>query len=192
MTDSRNAPHVPDRLDRKRCCLVVVDLQERFRDLIVGIDGVLAATSRLIRFCQQLEIPILVTEHYPRGLGVTVPELRELFRSFAALEKIHFSCWGDRGFRDALGAAGRDQVVLCGIESHVCVYQTAADLLRTGRQVAVATDAVSSCGRTDRELGLRRMAEMGVQSMGAQMIMFEILHRAGTDDFKTLAPLLRN
>lgn len=192
MNASDNARTVPDRLDRKRCCLVVIDLQERFRELIVGMDGVLAATERLVRFCQHLEIPVIVTEHYPRGLGVTVPELRELFRPFAAVEKLHFSCCGDGGFRTALAATRRDQVVLCGIESHVCVYQTAADLLRDGKQVAVVGDAVSSCSREDRELGLRRMAELGVQSMGAQMIMFEILHRAGTDDFKSLAPLLRN
>lgn len=191
MADIRNAPDIPDRLDRKRCCLVVVDLQERFRDLIVGMDGVLDATGRLIQFCQHLEIPILVTEHYPRGLGVTVPEVRELFRPFAALEKIHFSCCGDQGFRRDLERNGRDQILLCGIETHVCIYQTAADLLRGGKQVAVATDAVSSCSTANRDLGLRRMAELGVQSMGAQMIMFEILHRAGTSDFKAVAPLLR-
>jgi nicotinamidase-related amidase len=182
---------VPDRLDRKRCALVVIDLQERFRGLIVGMDGVLDATGRLVAFCEHLGIPILVTEHYPRGLGVTVPEIRELFRPFAALEKIHFSCCGDRGFGAALEETGRDQVVLAGIETHVCVYQTAADLLRQGKQVAVATDAVSSCSAANRDLGLRRMAELGVQSMGAQMIMFEILHRAGTDDFKAVAPLLK-
>ncbi len=182
---------VPDRLDRKRCCLVVVDLQERFRDLIVGMDRVLDATDKLVRFSQHLDIPILVTEHYPRGLGVTVPELRNLFHPFTALEKLHFSCAEDKGFMTALRDTGRDQIVLCGIESHVCVYQTACDLLRIGKQVALATDAVSSCSAANRDLGFRRMAELGVQSMGAQMIMFEILHRAGTDDFKAVAPLLK-
>ncbi|MCP4571102.1 MAG: hydrolase [bacterium] len=186
-----DTPLAPDRLDRKRCCLVVVDLQERFRDLIVGMDGVLNATGRLVQFCRQLEIPVLVTEHYPRGLGVTVPEVRELFRPFTALEKIHFSCWGNKGFREALAKTGRDQILLCGIEAHVCIYQTAADLLRDGKQVALATDAVSSCSVANRDLGLKRMAELGVQSMGAQMIMFEILHRAGTDDFKAVSPLLK-
>ena len=191
MADHRHVPPIPDRLDRQRCCLVVIDLQERFREIIVGMDDVLDATGRLIRFCQQLEIPILVTEHYPRGLGVTVPEVRELFHPFAAQEKVHFSCCGDKDFRESLSGTGRDQILLCGIEAHVCIYQTAADLLRDGKQVAVAADALSSCTAENRRLGLRRMSELGVQTMGAQMIMFEILHRAGTTDFKTVAPLLK-
>lgn len=183
---------LPDRLDRERCLLVVVDIQERFRGLIHGLDGVLAATERLVRGCQALQIPVLVTEHYPRGLGVTVPEIRELFRPFAPLEKIHFSCAGDDGFAKAVAAGGRDQILLCGIETHVCIYQTAFDLLRGGKQVAVAADAVGSCVAADRAVGLARMGELGVQIMGTQMILFEILGRAGTPEFKALAPLLKN
>ena len=183
---------LPDRLDPERCVLVVVDIQERFRDLIDGVDGVLRNTDRLVRYCQALEIPVLVTEHYPRGLGVTVPEVRDLLRPFEPLEKIHFSCAGDDGFRKALAARGRDQVLLCGIETHVCIYQTAFDLLRDGRQVAVAADAVSSCTPTDRTLGLARMRDLGVQVMSTQMIMFEILRKAGTPEFKAVAALLRN
>lgn len=182
---------LPDRLQRDRCLLVVVDIQERFRELIQGLDAVVGATERLVRYCQQLEIPVLVTEQYPRGLGVTVPELRVLFRDFSPLEKLHFSCALDDGFRRALAASGRDQVLLCGIETHVCVYQTAFDLLRDGRQVAVATDAVSSCLAADRTAGLDRMRELGVQLMSSQMIMFEILAKAGTPDFKAVAPQLR-
>lgn len=189
MTDR---PALPDRLDRDRCVLVVIDIQERFRDLIHDVETVLESTDRLVRFGQQLDIPVLVTEHYPRGLGVTVPELRELFRPFKPLEKIHFSCAQDAGFGEALVASGRDQVILTGIESHVCVYQTAFDLLRRDLQVAVAEDAVSSCSNRNRQLGLDRMRELGVQIMGSQMIMFEILRQAGTPDFKTVAPLLKN
>lgn len=183
---------LPDRLERERCVLLVVDIQERFRDLIAGFDGVLAATSRLIRFSQQLDIPILVTEQYPRGLGVTVPELRDILHSFKPLEKIHFSCAQDAGFNEILPATGRDQVILTGIESHVCIYQTAFDLVRQDLQVAVAEDAVSSCSSRNRLLGLDRMKSVGAQIMGSQMIMFEILGQAGTPDFKAVAPLLKN
>lgn len=189
MSDSKT---LPDRLDRTRCLLVVVDIQERFRGLIHGLDGVLAATDRLVRGCQALQIPVLVTEHYPRGLGVTLPELRELFRPFSPLEKIHFSCAGDEGFAKAVAASGRDQILLCGIEAHVCIYQTAFDLLREGKQVAVASDAVSSCTAADRSVGLARMGALGAQLMGSQMILFEILARAGTPEFKAVAPLLKN
>lgn len=183
--------HHPDRLTPERSCLVVIDIQERFRNLIHGMDQVLAGTTRLIRFCRQMDIPILLTEHYSRGLGVTVGEIRNLFKSLQPIEKIHFSCMGDEGFREALAATGRDQIILCGIETHVCVYQTAADLQRDGKQVAVAVDAVSSCSAANRQIGLHRLSEMGVQSMGAQMLMFELLHRAGTEQFKLVSNLLK-
>lgn len=183
--------NLPARLEASRTALVVVDIQEKFRDLIHGMDQVVAGSSRLIQFCQALDIPILVTEHYPRGLGVTNSELRRLFKPFSCIEKIHFSCCGNSEFNEALGKLGRDQILLCGIETHVCIYQTAFDLLRDGKQVAVASDAVSSCSPGDREIGLKRMSEIGVQSMGVQMMMFEILKKAGTDRFKQVAPLLK-
>ncbi len=186
------AHNLPDRLDRDRCLLVVIDIQERFRDVIHRLDMVLAGTDRLVRFWQALGLPVIVTEHYPRGLGHTVPEVKDAVTPWAPLEKIHFSCAGDEGFMAAVRTAGRDQVVLCGIETHVCVYQTAFDLLRDGRQVAVATDAVSSCLPEDREAGLGRMRDLGVQLMSTQMIMFEILGRAGTADFKAVAPILKS
>jgi len=169
----------------------VVDIQEKFRDLIHDIDGVLQGTGRLVGFCRQLGIPVLVTEQYPRGLGVTVPEVRTMFREFNPLEKVHFSCALDDGFRTALAAAKRDQVILCGIETHVCVYQTAFDLLRDGKQVVVAADAVSSARAADRALGLQCMRELGAQVRNGQMIMFEILKKAGTPEFKDVAQYLR-
>lgn len=185
------ANNVPDRFIPERTALVVVDIQERFRDLIHNMDAVVANTTRLIKFSQAMDIPILVTEHYSRGLGVTVNELRHLFKPLQPLEKIHFSCNCDAGFRKALGATKRDQIILCGIETHVCIYQTAADLLRENKQVSVAVDAVSSCSAANRQIGLQRMSEMGVQSMGTQMLMFELLHKAGTSDFKNLSGLLK-
>jgi nicotinamidase-related amidase len=95
-------PHVPPRLVKERSVLVVIDMQERFRELISGMPRVLGRCSRLIRFCQRLGVPILVTEHYPTGLGATLSELRQLFPDFHALEKISFSCAGDAGFQAAL------------------------------------------------------------------------------------------
>ena len=165
--------------------------QEKFRDLIHGMDQVVENSSRLIRFCEAMEIPIVVTEHYPRGLGATLAEVRRLISPFECIEKIHFSCAGDQGFNEKLKKIGGDQVILCGIETHVCIYQTALDLMRQGKQVAVAVDAVSSCSPADREIGLKRMSEIGVQSMSVQMLMFEILKKAGTEQFKKVAPLLK-
>ncbi|PIV81292.1 hydrolase [bacterium CG17_big_fil_post_rev_8_21_14_2_50_64_8] len=184
-------PTVPDRLLADRCVLVVVDIQERFRDLIHHMDEVMANTERLVRFARILDIPVLVTEHYPQGLGATAGEIAALWDDFRPIQKLHFSCCGCGDFNTALADTGRDQVILCGIETHVCIYQTAADLRRQGLQVAVAADAVSSCSRKNRKLGLNSLAELGVQCPGAQMIMFEILERADDPRFRELKDLLR-
>ncbi len=181
----------PDRLIPERSVLVVVDIQEKFRDLIHGMKQVTERTATMIKFCQQMDIPVIVTEHYTRGLGVTISELRPLFRNLDPVEKIHFSCCGNDDFNKRLAELGRNQIILCGIETHVCIYQTAMDLLRNGKQVAVAVDAVSSCSSANRDIGLKRMSEVGVQSMGVQMLMFELLQKAGTTQFKDVAPLLK-
>jgi nicotinamidase-related amidase len=188
--ESPPAP-LPSRLEKHRAAVVVIDVQERFRDLIVDIDTVVTGCSRLIQFGQRLEIPVLVTEHYPRGLGTTFRELQMLFDDWRPIEKIAFSCCGCGVFNEALAGLGRDQIVLVGIETHVCVYQTAFDLLHAGYQVAVAGDAVSSRRTHDRELGLRRMEALGAQIMSTEMILFEILREAKTDDFKAVADILR-
>ena len=187
MTDKLSVPP-PIRADR--AVLVVVDMQEKFRELIHGMDQVVERTERLIKFSRQLDIPVVVTEHYPRGLGVTIAEVRRHFKPFEPIGKINFSCCGCDDFNAELKRLGRDQVILCGIETHVCIYQTAADLLRDGKQVALATDAMSSCSAENRDIGLARMAELGAQSMGTQMLMFEILRKAGTPLFKQVASLL--
>jgi isochorismate hydrolase len=184
--------NVPDRLDPARCALVVIDIQEKFHDVIHKMDMVIAGTERLVKFCQELEIPVLVTEHYSKGLGASVEPIRDLFTPHQAIEKIHFSCAGSEDFARALADTGRDQIILCGIETHVCVYQTACDLLREGKQVAVAADAVSSCSKANRKLGLKCLARVGAQTLGVQMLMFEILREAGTPQFKKVAALLKD
>lgn len=183
--------NLPDRLTDDRTVLVVIDIQEKFKDLIHGADEVITRSKRLMEFCEQLEIPVLVTEHYPRGLGGTVAPIREACRDFETIEKINFSCAGSPDFNRALDKSGRDQVILCGIESHVCVYQTAADLLRAGKQVVAAADAISSISAANRQLGLDAMRDLGVQILGTQAILFEILRVAGTERFKRVAPLLK-
>ncbi|MHC4135096.1 MAG: hydrolase [Planctomycetota bacterium] len=179
------------RLESERSALVVVDVQERFRDLIHEMPAVIAGCSRLIRFCARLGIPVLVTEQYPAGLGRTVAELAELLPEHTPLEKVTFSCCGDEGFARAVLTLGRDQFLVCGIETHVCVYQTVRDLRAAGHQVAVAADAVSSRRVRDRDAGLALMRDLGAQLMTVEMILFEILVRAGTRDFKRVADILK-
>ena len=182
---------LPDRIEAGRSALIVVDIQDKFRDIIHGMNEVISASRRMIKFSQELDIPVLVTEHYPRGLGTTQPRIRELFNPFQPIEKIEFSCCGSDLFSEILEQLDRDQIILVGIETHVCIYQTAFDLMRIGKQVVVPADAVSSCSAANRELGLQRMTSLGVQIMGVQMLMFEILKKAGTPQFKKVAPLLK-
>ena len=182
---------VPDRLEKHRVALVVIDIQERFRDLLHDQDQLLRGSTRLIRAFRELEMPVVVTEHYSRGLGVTMPEIRGLIGGIEPLEKIHFSCDGDPGFRQAIDALNRDQIILCGIETHVCVYQTARDLMDRGKQVAVASDAVTSQRAADRDIGFAHLRQIGAQVMSVEMILFEILREAKTADFKAIAPILK-
>ncbi|HOX25611.1 MAG TPA: hydrolase [Candidatus Krumholzibacteria bacterium] len=182
---------VPDRLEKHRLALVVIDIQERFRNLLYDQARLIRNTSRLVRAFRELDLPILVTEHYSKGLGATMSEIRGLLGGLQPLEKITFSCDGDPGFRRAFDGLNRDQVVLCGIESHICVYQTARDLMDRGRQVAIAADAVTSRNAADREIALGHLRRIGVQVMNVEMILFEILREAKTADFQRIAPLLK-
>jgi len=182
---------IPDRLEKNRTALLLIDVQDRFRERIHEMDEVIKGCSRLLRFYERLGMPTVATEHYTKGLGKTVPELAELVSGWSPLEKITFSCDGDAAFQAALQGTGRDQIVLCGIETHVCVYQTARDLRARGLHVTVAADATSSQSPQNRELGLQRLRDLGIAVMGVEMILFEILREARTPDFKAVADLLK-
>lgn len=181
----------PASFTKTDSALVVVDIQELFRSVISDMELVLANSSRLVRFCQQLEVPVVVTEQYPAKLGTTVEELRAPLKEWNPIEKIAFSCGGCPEFLNRLNQLGRKQILLCGIETHVCVYQTARDLVREGYQVALAADAVSSRLPLNREIGIEAMRDLGVQIMSTEMLMFEILDVALTDDFKAVSGILR-
>ena len=166
---------------------MVVDIQEAFRPAIDEFDGIVDASAALIQGARALGVPVIVTEQYPRGLGDTVPELLEHLEGVERLAKTVFAATQADGF--ALG--GRDQVVLCGVEAHVCVSQTALELLAAGTDVHVAADAVSSRTAWNRELGLRRMAAAGATTSSVEMALFELLGAAGSDAFKTIQGLVK-
>ncbi|WP_372788724.1 isochorismatase family protein [Paraconexibacter sp.] len=175
-------------LARDRTALVVVDVQEAFRPVIDGFDRVAAATAVLVRGAAALGLPVIVTEQYPRGLGATVPEVAgHLGAGTPVLEKSVFSAAGADGF----DLQGRDQVLLCGIEAHVCVHQTAQHLLRDGVEVHVCTDAVSSRTADNRAIGLERAREAGASLTSVEMALLELCGRAGTEEFKTIQGLIK-
>jgi nicotinamidase-related amidase len=176
------------KLDRERAALVVIDVQEAFRPAVLDFEQVAASVSVLVRGARVLGLPVLVTEQYPKGLGHTVREVAEHLDGVQPLEKVCFSAVDAEGFRDSLA---RDQVLLCGIEAHVCVSQTAEDLLADGREVHVAQDAVTSRTADNRALGLHKMERAGATVTSVETALFELLGRAGTPEFKEVQALIR-
>ena len=177
----------PGKLDPRRAALVVVDVQEAFRKAIPGFDQIAGATATLARGAEAVGIPVIATEQYPQGLGATVPEVAgALPQGAVPLEKLVFAASEADGF----DLGGRDQALVCGVETHVCVNQTTHDLLAGGVEVHVAVDAVSSRTAANRELGLRKMQESGAILTSVETALFELLGAAGSDEFKTIQKLV--
>lgn len=175
-------------LDRERATVLVVDVQEGFRPVIDGFDDLLAATSTLLDGAAALNLPVIVTEQYPRGLGATVEELAgHLDDGTTRLEKTVFSATDAEGF----DLGGRDQVLLLGIESHICIHQTAQGLRREGVEVTLIADAISSRTQFNRQLGISRMEAEGAVSSSVEMALFELLGAAGSPEFKAIQKLVK-
>jgi nicotinamidase-related amidase len=171
------------KLDRDRAALVVIDVQEAFRKAMPGFDDVARGVAALIRGATAVEIPIIVTEQYPKGLGRTVDEVaRHLPDGLAPIEKVCFSGIEAEGFE----LDGRDQALVCGIEAHVCVNQTVLDLLDEGVEVHVAVDAVGSRFDENKEVGIEKARRAGAVITSVETALFELVGRAGTDDFKAI------
>jgi len=175
------------KLDAQRTVLVVVDVQEGFRKAVPDFDRVAKATATLIEGAEAIGTPIVVTEQYPRGLGGTAPEIAEhLPEGVEPLEKLCFSAADAEGF----DLGGRDQALVCGIETHVCVNQTALALLGSGVEVQVAEDAVASRSEENKRVGLHKMERAGATLTSVETALFELLGRAGTDEFKRIQKLV--
>jgi nicotinamidase-related amidase len=175
-------------LNPDRAALVVVDVQEAFRPAIDGFARVVERCVRAVSGAVALGLPVVVTEQYPQGLGETVPELRAVLpEGTERLPKTAFSAARAPGFH----LKGRDQVVLVGIEAHVCVQGTALDLLRQGLAVHLAGDAVGSRHPEDREAGLTRVARAGALIGTTESVLLELTGDAGHPHFKTIQELIR-
>jgi nicotinamidase-related amidase len=176
------------KLDSGRAALLVIDVQEAFRPAVADFDRVARAAGMLVEGANAVGIPILVTEQYPQGLGHTVPEVADrLPDATRPVEKVCFSACEAEGFD--LGR--REQVLLCGVESHVCVNQTALDLLEAGVEVHVAADAVGSRTEENRRIGLRKVERAGAWLTSVETALFELVRRAGTEQFKRVQALVR-
>ena len=179
-------------LDHRQSALVVIDVQEKFRPIIDHFDEMVDNVKRLIAVAQQLGVPVLVTEHYPKGLGKTVLEVAGvLASSVPVIEKITFSCCQNELFMSQITALGRKQILICGLETHVCVCQTALDLLQSGLQVQVALDACSSSTVEKKILGKEKMNSSKIIITSAETALFDWLVRADTQEFKAALPHLK-
>jgi nicotinamidase-related amidase len=178
-------------MDADLSCLLVVDVQTRLAPAIIAHDKVIANTAVLMKAAARLQVPMLVSEQYPRGLGPTVPELAELAEAGAIVEKVHFSCLADQTYAERFRGLGRGQAVVAGIEAHVCVLQTCVELIEGGYRVCVVADAVSSRTPDNAALALERLRAAGAVVVSTEMVVFEWLRRAGTPEFKELSALIK-
>ena len=178
-------------LDIKQTALVVIDLQEAFRSAIPEFPQVASRAAMAVRGFQILNVPVIVTEQYPKGLGRTAEEvLFCLPDDYEPLEKITFSSCID-SFIEKLNETGAKQIVLCGLETHICVNQTAHDLLHKGFEVHVLTDAVGSRYMQDRETGISKMLLSGVVPATVEMSLFELMRDAKHEQFKEIQNLIK-
>jgi nicotinamidase-related amidase len=179
-------------LDKNKTVLVVIDMQEAFRASIPDFPLVASRISMAVRGFQILKVPIVVTEQYPKGLGKTAEEiLFTLPPEFEFVEKTAFSSCGAQSFREKLQSLNASQVVLCGIETHICVNQTAHDLLNENFQVHLLIDSVASRFSHDKQAGLDKMKSSGVISSSVEMSLFELMRDSKHEQFKEIQNLIK-
>lgn len=185
-------PVIAMRLRRQTSLLLIVDVQARLAPAVSGQERVIARSRALIDAAKVLGVPAYASEHVPESIGPLVDSLREQLSEPNVLRKTHFSCGDEPALLMALRAARRSQVVVTGMEAHVCVMQSALGLAARGFEVYVARDAVGSRREEDREAALERMARDGVRIVTAEMAMFEWMHRADAPEFRELLRLVKS
>jgi hypothetical protein len=170
---------------------LTIDIQEKLFPHIDNHNSLQTNCEILLSGLNVLNIPIVVTEQYPKGLGPTIKSIKSLIKDFKPIEKLSFSCCGEQRFLDALHDYGKRNVIIFGIETHVCVLQTVMDLIERGYHPVIIEDCVSSRKPSDREIALKRMAREGVIITTYESILFELCEVAGTDEFRQISKLVK-
>jgi nicotinamidase-related amidase len=182
----------PKTLDKSKTALIVIDMQEAFRSSIADFDVIASRIARAVQGFQILEVPVIITEQYPKGLGRTALEILEVLPpDFAVIEKTAFSSCGSQAFLDSLETVGAKQIVLCGIETHICVNQTAHDLLQKGYEVHLLQDCVSSRFDYNKFAGIRKMQMNGAIPSSIEMSLFELMRDSKHEQFKAIQKLIK-
>lgn len=178
-------------MDRSGSQLLLIDMQERLDPVIENREEIARNAGILLRAAAALSVPVTVSEQYPAGLGHTLPQLAALVPEDAVLAKRDFSCWQDAGLRARLSAFKRPQIVVAGVEAHVCVNQTVMDLLAANYEVFVVADASGSRRALSRDTALARQARAGAHIVTTEMAVFEWLRTSTAPEFRDLSRLIR-
>jgi nicotinamidase-related amidase len=183
--------NTPSPLATDNTVLVVIDFQERLFPVMHEKEKLLRNVVKLIKGVKVLEIPVVLTEQYPRGLGPTIPEIKELLPDIKPIEKVCFNCCDEEPFCKSLESLKRRQVLIAGIEAHICVYQTAIALSRAGYEVQVVGDCVSSREPENKLVSLFKMGAAGISPTTTEMALFELLKVAKGDKFKQISNIVK-
>jgi nicotinamidase-related amidase len=180
-------------IDPRSTALIVIDLQEKLVPAIDGIAGILENTRKLIHLARTLQLKTLVTTQYRKGLGGIVPDIEEALEGTGSLDKVCFGCLGDDGFRSTLAQTlpPGGNLLLAGVESHICVMQTALGALHDGYNVHVVSDAIGSRSPANRALGIERMRDAGAIITSTEMAIYELLGNSSRPEFKQMLPHLK-
>jgi nicotinamidase-related amidase len=178
-------------LNKETTVLLVIDVQGKLAQLMHNKEVLFDNLQRVIKGAKVLDIPIVWIEQNPKGLGPTIPEVAQLLQDYTPVEKYSFSCCGNTSFMEALNTVKRSQVLVTGIETHICVYQTVMDLLALKYEVQVVTDAVSSRTPENKQLALNRMQAAGATLTSAEMALFEVLKMAEGEAFKEILKIVK-
>ncbi len=178
-------------ISSEEAVLLIIDIQDRLAVVMEERGPVIKNTACLIELAGLYDIPVIITEQYPKGLGQTVKEIRDALPDYCPVEKISFDCCGEDTFPGALGKEGKKKIVVAGMETHVCVLQTVLSLLKEGYAVHLVADAVCSRDRKNKKIALDLMANAGAVVTCTETVLFQVLKKAGTDEFRTISRMIR-
>lgn len=179
------------KIDRNDSVLVVIDFQEKLMPAIKANDELEKAVVKLIKGCRVLNVPIIVTQQYTKGLGETLPSIKEALGEFEPVEKTYFSCCGEPTYMEALEKTGKKTVIIAGIEAHICVQQTVLDLLEKGYKVFIVHDCIGSRNNNDKKYAGRRMTDSGAIGTTYESVLFELCLHAKAEGFKEISGIVK-
>lgn len=178
-------------LQAENTSAIVIDVQERLMPVMSDKEVLEKNICTLIRGLKTLDIPMVVTQQYTKGIGMTIPSVREALESDDYFDKKSFSCYGDPAVKEAVDKLGRKEVLVFGIEAHICVLQTCLELAENGYTPILVTDCVSSRRLSDKETGIRRAIQEGIRVTTCESVLFELIRGAYHPDFKVISKLIK-